>query len=846
MQPTLTLDGLRAMDLRAAAGPRLARLPYALRIVLENVLRGTDGPEREAHRAALLAWADRGTSDHEVAVRPARLLMHDTTCGPALVDIAGMRDALAEAGLDPRALGPLLPVDVSVDHSVTVDRWGAPDAAAHNMAREAARNRERFRLMRWAERLGDLRVHPPGTGILHSFNMEQLATVVREEGGWLVPDTLIGTDSHTPMVNALGVLAWGVGGLEAEGVMMGLPVVMRLPDVVGLRLTGRLREGVLATDLALLVTHLARARGIAGQFLEFTGPGLATLSAGERGVVANMAPEMGAQTAFFPVDARTLDYLRATGRPEALVARVEAWAKATGLWHDPAQEPRFTDLIEMDLAAVGTRVAGPRRPQDLLEPKDAGPAVARLARAGPSGAVAIAAIASCTNTTDPRLLVAAGLLARKARARGLRPPPHVKTSLSPGSPAAGRYLARAGLLADLEALGFAVAGYGCMTCIGNSGALTPAMEQAARAGQAPVAVLSGNRNFPGRVHPLLDAGLLASPPLVVAYALKGDVRGDILRDPLGTDPEGRPVTLADLWPTGAELDAALAAVAPADFPDSFAEAHASPAWAAVEAPATDLWPWDPASTYLRRPPFTEGPQPSRLGLYDALPLLLLGDDVTTDHISPAGAIPEDSEAGRWLVARGEDPADLNAFSARRGNWEVMLRGLFTNKGARNLLADIPPGCGLDPETGDVLPLHALASRLRARGRAAVLVAGHRYGAGSSRDWAAKGPALLGVRAVLARSFERIHRTNLIGMGILPLRLPQALALAPGDLVRVEAASVAPRAPVPVAVLRRDGAREPLVARAEVETALEADLLRQGGMVPFILARAGAGGADAAA
>jgi aconitate hydratase len=791
--------------------------------------------------------------------------MHDTTCGPALVDIAGMRNALAEAGRDPRLLNPGLPVDVSVDHSIAVDRFAVPGAVRLNMEREAGRNRERFRLMKWAQAsLDNFRVHPPGTGILHSFNLEQLATVVseREVDGvrWLFPDTLIGTDSHTPMINSLGVLGWGVGGLEAEGVMFGLPVVMRIPDVVGVRLTGALPEGTLATDLALLVTHRLRAHGLNSQFVEFFGEGVGRLSVGDRSVVANMAPEYGAQTAYFPIDARSLAYLRQTGRGEALVRRVERYAWATGLWYDPATAPRYSDVIEIDLGSVATRIAGPQRPQDLLEPGDAGRAVAALAREpgaahGPigNGAVAIAAITSCTNTTDPRLTVAAGLLARKARLRGLGPKPWVKTSFSPGSPAAVSYLQRAGLIEDLEAVGFGIVGFGCMTCIGNSGPLLSDMEAAIREhGVTAAAVLSGNRNFPGRVHPLLNAGFLASPPLTIAYALAGDVNRDILREPLGQDPEGRDIHLSDLWPTGEEIDRVLAtAVEAHDFPSAFAEASRNRIWQEIEAPSGDLYPWDEDSHYLRRPPFTKGDQRTRLGDYEAHPILVLGDDVSTDQISPAGAVPVGSETARYLVAAGEDPADLNVYSARRGNYEAMVRGLYTNASVRNLIApQVPPGSGVDPETGEVLPLHLLAERLEARGQSAVIVAGERYGQGSSRDWAAKGPALLGVRAVLASSFERIHRTNLIGMGILPLRLPadvtpEGLALGPGDLIRVEAAphKIDVRGTVEVLVKRPSGARTSFDAQVEVETALELRLLRHGGIVPYILSRAGVPSSD---
>jgi aconitate hydratase len=859
LPPRIEIDGHLAIDLRAAAGARLDRLPYSLRIVLENVLRHTSGEEREAHRQAILDWPETGTSVHEVEFQPERLLMHDTTCGPALVDIAGMRDAFAEAGRDPGLLNPGLRVDVSVDHSIAVDRFATPGAVRLNMEREAARNRERFRLMKWAQAsLDNFRVHPPGTGIVHTFNLEQLATVVaaaeRDGEPWLFPDTLIATDSHTPMINGLGVLGWGVGGLEAEGVMFGLPVTMRLPEVIGVRLTGALPEGAMATDLALVVTHRLREYGLSSQFVEFFGDGVRTLSVGDRSVVANMAPEYGAQTAYFPIDDRSLAYLRQTGRDAALCARVERYARATGLWHDPAT-PRYTDVVEIDLASVATSIAGPQRPQDLLDPKDAGRAVAALAKApraarGPigDGAVAIAAITSCTNTTDPRLTIAAGLLARKARARGLTPKPWVKTSFSPGSPAAAQYLARAGLIEDLEAVGFGIVGFGCMTCIGNSGPLVPEMEKAVvEDGVTAAAVLSGNRNFPGRVHPLLHAGFLASPPLTVAYALAGDVNRDILREPLGQDAEGRDVYLADLWPSGEEIDRAQArAVSASDFPAAFAAASQNRIWQQVEAPTGDLYPWDEASHYLRRPPYTAGEQRTRLGDYAADPILVLGDDISTDQISPAGAVPVDSETALYLIAAGEDPSDLNVYSARRGNYLAMVRGLFTNASVRNLIAEgVPPGSGVDPDTGEVLPLYRLAERLEARGRSAVIVAGERYGQGSSRDWAAKGPALLGVRAVLASSFERIHRTNLIGMGILPLRLPagvrpEGLALRPGDRIRVAAdpGRVAVRGTVEVRVERASGVRQAFETRAEVETALELELLRHGGIVPFILSRVG--------
>lgn len=783
--------------------------------------------------------------------------MHDTTCGPALVDIAGLRAALAEMGGDPSMLNPVLPVEVSTDHSVAVDAFGGAGALGANMARELERNAERYRFMKWATRaLKGFRVHPPGTGIMHTLNLERLATVVQpvERDGelWAVPDTLIGTDSHTPMINGIGVLGWGVGGLEAESVMFGMPVMLRVPDVVGVRLTGAPKPGVLGTDIALTVTERLRRVDLSDRFVEFTGPGVAALTAGERATIANMAPEFGGNSGFFPVDGQTLRYLHSTGRSGEQVRLVEAYTKRQGLWFDPAVTPRYTETIEIDLSAIEVSLAGPRRPQDRI-PAGATIEAMRALITAPSpcvagepgdGSVAIAAITSCTNTSDPRLVVAAGLLARKARRLGLKPPSWVKTSLAPGSPTAERYLRRAGLLEDLEAVGFGIVGYGCTTCIGNSGALTPAVERAMEEhGIVPVAVLSGNRNFPGRVHPRLEAGFLASPPLVVAFALAGDVNRDILKEPISHAPNGAPIHLADLWPDGAEIDAALALAGdPADYAPAYEEAEASRAWAALEAPAGALFPWDEISTYIRRPPFAGPGGGTRLGAYQAHPLLVLGDDITTDHISPAGAVLPGSETAAYLTARGENPRDLNVFAARRGNWEAMLRGLFTNRNVRNLLGpSIAPGSTIDADTGEELPLWRAAERYRTRGASTVIVAGERYGMGSSRDWAAKGAALLGVRAVLAVGFERIHRSNLIGMGVLPLRLPEGLrpeglALRPGDLIAIDAApeAIAPRTEIAVLILRADGGRESFTARAAIETSLEVDILKAGGILPLIL------------
>lgn len=849
----------RIVDLPATAGDRLERLPHILRILLENVTR-TAGADSARSRDAILSWLDAGTSRDEIQFLPTRVLMHDTTCGPALVDIAGMRSSLSEVGVDPAFLNPVLPVDVSTDHSLAVDSYANARAFRTNMAHELRRNAERYRFMKWAAKsLSRFRVHPPGTGIMHTLNLERLATVVADDTidgeRWAMPDAMIGTDSHTPMVNGIGVFAWGVGGLEAESVMFGLPMTLRVPEIVGVRLSGRLRAGVTATDLALLVTQRLRRIDLADRFVEFFGPGVATLSAGDRCVVANMAPEYGASSGFFPVDGATLRYLKETGRSAERLSLVETYAHRQGLWFDPNAEPRFTEVVEIDLGSVEVSVAGPRRPQDRLPAGETGAVmkglyhdkgnVASAGRLG-NGAVAIAAITSCTNTSDPRLLVAAGLVAQKARKLGLRPPPHVKTSLAPGSPTAELYLRRSGLLADLEAVGFGIVGYGCTTCIGNSGPLPDPISRAmAKKGIQPVAVLSGNRNFPGRIHPQLEIGFLASPPLVVAFALAGDVNRDILRDPIGRAADGREVVLADLWPTSGQIDEVLnAAKAATDFAEAYQAAEANSDWAALDAPSTSLFPWDPGSSYIRRPPFASFGDGTRLGRYEAHPILVLGDDVTTDHISPASAILPESETARYLVERGEDPQDLNVYASRRGNWEAMLRGLFANKSVRNLLRpDIAPGHTVHAPSGEEMALWRAAARYREEGSSVVIVAGDRYGMGSSRDWAAKGVALLGTRAVLAASFERIHRSNLVNMGILPLRLPQgctaaALRLVPGDMLRIDAAqeTIAPRARLSVSILRRDGASESFQVVVALETSLEVDVLRSGGLLPMIVSR----------
>lgn len=861
-------ESFRRLDVAALLGPDYRRLPHVLRILLENALR-TAPPEETGHLPqAFRDWLASGSSLAEIPFLPNRIMMHDTTCGPALVDIAAMRDVLAEHGRDPDLLMPRIPVDVSTDHSSGVDVFARPDAVQRNLEKEFARNGERYRLMKWAAAaMPGIRVHPPGSGIMHTINLERLSKVVvcemQEGERRAFPDALLGTDSHTPTVNGLGVLGWGVGGLEAEGALFGVPVVLRIPDVTGVKLTGRLREGTLATDLALEVTRALREIGVTGDFVEFHGPGVTKLTVGERAAIANMAPEYGASTGYFPIDAASIAYLDRIGVSASQCALVEAYAKAAGLWFEPEAEPRFSRTLTIALDAIEPSVAGPRRPQDRLPAGATRSAFSPpLASAGsetvPDGAVAIAAITSCTNTSDARMLAAAGVLARKARERGLTPPSYVKTSLAPGSPTAERFLRRAGLLSDLEALGFGIVGYGCTTCIGNSGALTDGVRnELGRPGLRPVAVLSGNRNFPGRVHPDLEYGFLASPPLVIAFALAGTVALDITRDALGLDGDGRPVSLPEIWPSGAEIDAALASGWDvADFDAAYREAATRPLWLGLDAPSGPRFPWNPASTYLKRPPFVRSAGlPPVHG--PARPLLVLGDDVTTDHISPANQIRPGSAAGRHIIAQGGDPADLNVYASRRGNFEVMLRGAFTNRLAVNrLVPEAPAGMTRHEPSGEVLPLTEAAARYAGEGAPLVLVAGERYGMGSSRDWAAKAVALLGVRAVIAASIERIHRTNLIGMGVLPLLLPEGahpdtLAIRSTDLFALDLSAdrLAPRCEVPLRIIAADGTTRRLTLRAAIETSLEVTLLQSGGLIPHVLSgllsRSGAAAAGAA-
>jgi len=854
----------------AAVDPALERLPKCLLILAANVLE-----KSPAAAAAFRAWLERGGGDGAVVeFRPARVIMHDTTCVPALVDVATLRDAVAERGGDAARVNPAIPVDLVIDHSVMVDEQGSAAAQDFNLGREFARNHERYQFIRWAEKnLANFRVVPPGAGIIHQINLEHLSEVVRVESAGdrqiVRPETLVGTDSHTPMINALGILGWGVGGLEGISAALGEPLPLPIPGVVGVRLAGRLRPGVTATDLALTLTQLLRAHGVVDKFVEFYGPGVAALSVADRATIANMAPEYGATCSFFPVDQRTLDYLRMAGRPEEKLVLIDAYARAQGLWHDPESRARFSDRMEVDLEAIAPTLAGPKRPEDrlrlaqvrqsfldLLPELAAGVAAPRRATAGTGGtelrdgAVLIAAVTSCTNTSNPALMIGAGLLARRARAAGLRVPPWVKTSLSPGSRVVTDYLRAAGLQEDLDALGFQVTGYGCMTCIGNSGPLAAPVTALTSAGKiAGVAVLSGNRNFQGRINPEIGAAYLASPALVIAYALAGSVLADLEREPLGHDARGEPVFLHQLWPAEAEIaDMIAAVVTPAAFRAQAGRVFAGPPqWQRIAPAGGVTFGWNASSTYLRRAPHFEarpGFSGNRIAVSGARALLVLGDNVTTDHISPAGMIPRDSLAGRYLEERGVPLEEFNQYSTRRGNHEVMLRGIFSHPRLRNELvpAGTPGGWTFDP-AGAIRPVYDAGADYRAAGIPLLVFAGKNYGAGSSRDWGAKGPALLGVRAVIAESFERIHRSNLIGMGILPLEfLPGAtrgqLALTGAETFDLSGSGdvVHPHQRLRLRINRPDGRGVEIELRSGVATEREADYIRRGGLLNYLLPR----------
>jgi len=859
-----------------ALGERAARLPFSLRVLLENLLRREDGRTvTRDHVEALLAWDPARQPEREIPFMPARVILQDFTGVPAVCDLAAMRDAMARMGGNPGRINPLQPVDLVIDHSVQVDFFGSADAFRRNVELEYERNRERYAFLRWGQRaFADFRVVPPGTGIVHQVNLEYLAPLVVQRGtngeAMLMPDTVLGTDSHTTMINGLGVVGWGVGGIEAEAAMLGQPTVMLIPQVVGLRFAGALAPGATATDVVLTVTEMLRKRGVVGKFVEFFGPGLASLSLADRATIANMAPEYGATIGFFPVDAETLAYLRLTGRDEAAVALAGAYYRAQGLFRTAdAADPVYSDRLDLDLAAVEPSLAGPRRPQDRVPLRTAKPAW-RTALAGylqggggdaaavapvemggrrgelRHGSVVIAAITSCTNTSNPSVMLAAGVLARNAVAKGLRVAPWVKTSLAPGSRVVTRYLDGAGVLGDLEALGFDLVGYGCTTCIGNSGPLPEPVARAIEEHDLVVAaVLSGNRNFEGRVNPLTRANYLASPPLVVAYALAGTMDFDPETEPLGTGGDGQPVFLRDVWPTPAELAAALGAVTVERFRTEYAHVfEGDEQWRRMPVPAGDRYAWDPDSTYIKPPPFFDD-MPRRPGaLADvraARVLALLGDSITTDHISPAGSIKKDSPAGRYLMTLGVEPKDFNSYGARRGNHELMMRGTFANIRLRNLLAPgTEGGVTLHVPSGEQMAIYDAAVRYQREGTPLVVIAGKEYGTGSSRDWAAKGTLLLGVKAVIAESYERIHRSNLVGMGVLPLEFlagdrAASLGLTGYETYDVEGVTgLEPGKRLAVRATALDGSVKRFEVRARVDTPDDVEYYRHGGLMPYVL------------
>ena len=880
---SLTVGG-RAYDyfsLEAAARTGigdLARLPYSLKVLCENLLRHEDGRSvTVADIEALGAWLDGGRSTHEIAYRPARVLMQDFTGVPAVVDLAAMRDAMVALGGDPARINPLSPADLVIDHSVMVDRFGGPDAFRFNVEMEMKRNRERYAFLRWGQgAFDDFRVVPPGAGICHQVNLEHLARVVwtaEDAGGATLafPDTLVGTDSHTTMINALSVLGWGVGGIEAEAAMLGQPISMLLPEVIGFRLSGAPAAGVTATDVVLTVVERLRAKGVVGKFVEFFGPGLDRLTLADWATIANMAPEYGATCGFFPIDRATIAYLERTARPAETVALVEAYAKAQGLWRDASSpDPLFTDTLDLDLASVETSLAGPKRPQDRIPLTgaarsfaatlaDGGRQPTEVAVAGADyrlgqGAVVIAAITSCTNTSNPGVMLGAGLLARNAVARGLAVKPWVKTSLAPGSRVVTDYLARAGLDEALDALGFNLVGYGCTTCIGNSGPLPAPITEAVTENDLVVcAVLSGNRNFEGRISPLVRANYLASPPLVVAYALAGSMTVDLATEPLGADREGQPVYLRDIWPDPDEIDAVMAeAVTPEMFASRYADVFTGDdAWRALPAGGGMTYDWRPDSTYVRLPPYFEGitaTPPAVADIVGARPLALLGDSITTDHISPAGAIAPDGPTADYLRAHGVAVADFNSYGSRRGNHEVMMRGTFANVRLRNEMAPgTEGGFTRHMPSGEPMTIFDAAMRYRDEGVPLVVVAGREYGTGSSRDWAAKGTILLGVRAVIAESFERIHRSNLVGMGVLPLVFKDGMTRATLDLDGSEtfdiiglASGLRPRMDVGCRIARADGEAREITLTCRIDTLDELEYFRHGGILHYVLRRLAAG------
>ena len=858
----------------------LDAIPYSVKVLLESALRNCDGRTvTEGDVIALASYDAAKVEPVEIPFSPGRVVLQDFTGVPAVADLAAMRDAIVRMTGDPQAaerVNPLVPCDLVIDHSVQVDAFNAPDALVINSRKEFERNRERYQFLKWGRSAFDnFRVVPPATGIVHQVNLEYLAKVVWDDGTSLYPDSLVGLDSHTTMVNGLGVLGWGVGGIEAEAAMVGRPIYMLMPEVAGVKLTGRLPEGATATDLVLRITELLREAGVVGKFVEFHGPGLDEMPVANRATIANMAPEYGATCGFFPIDDHTLAYLRLTGRPPELLETVRGYAQRQGLWRDENRDIVYSSLLELDMGEVEPSLAGPRRPQDripLSEMKNQWTADLASVFAGhgspqgaPSvsldgetfhlrdGAVVIAAITSCTNTSNPEVMVGAGLLARKARQKGLARRPWVKTSLAPGSKVVTDYLERAGLIDDLESLGFHTVGYGCTTCIGNSGPLPPPIAEAiADHDLVAASVLSGNRNFEGRISPLVRANYLASPPLVAAYALAGTVDMDLTRDPLGRDPDGAPVYLRDLWPAPGEIAEIIAeCISPDQFRRQYGEVfEGPPEWKEIATDPSRLYNWDPDSTYIQEPPFFAGltAEPGVIApISGARALVYLGDSVTTDHISPAGSIAPDSPAGRFLQERGVPVLMFNSYGSRRGNDQVMTRGAFANIRVRNRLAPgTEGGWTTDFTDGRVKTIFEASVRYREAGIPTVVLAGSDYGMGSSRDWAAKGPFLLGVKAVLAASYERIHRSNLIGMGILPLEFQEGQT-APGlgldgtEIFHIDIDDgLQPRQPVNVAARRPEGGEIRFTARARIDTPVEIDYYRNGGILHTVLKEMAAG------
>ncbi len=851
----------------------VSRLPFSMKVLLENLLRFEDGVTVTTEDVqAIIDWQKERSSEREIQYRPARVLMQDFTGVPCVVDLAAMRDAISALGGDAEKINPLVPVHLVIDHSVMVDNFGTPEAFGQNVDLEYQRNGERYEFLRWGSKaLDNFKVVPPGTGICHQVNLENIAQAVWTSTGAdgttiAYPDTCVGTDSHTTMVNGLGVLGWGVGGIEAEAAMLGQPVSMLIPEVVGFKLTGTLSEGITATDLVLTVTQMLRAKGVVGRFVEFYGPGLDALSLADRATIANMAPEYGATCGFFPLDDATLTYMRLTGRSDEQVALTEAYAKAQGMWRDAAApDPVFTDAIGLDMGTVQPSLAGPKRPQDrvVLSSVDEGfnnelatgykkgdEGDKRVAVAGCDfdlghGDVTIAAITSCTNTSNPSVLVAAGLVARKARAFGLTRKPWVKTSLAPGSQVVTDYLAKAGLTEDLDAIGFNLVGYGCTTCIGNSGPLPEPISRAINENDLVVsAVLSGNRNFEGRVSADVRANYLASPPLVVAYSIFGTTAKDITTEPLGIGSNGQPVYLKDVWPTTSEVASTVAQCIDSHmFTSRYANVYLGDShWQAIKVEGSKTYSWPAGSTYVANPPYFEGMSMTPAGvadIIDAKPLAILGDSITTDHISPAGSIKVDSPAGRYLLDHKVSKADFNSYGARRGNHDVMMRGTFANIRIRN---EMVPGIegGMTSYKGETMAIYDAAMKHKADGSALVVIAGKEYGTGSSRDWAAKGTNLLGVRAVITESFERIHRSNLVGMGVLPLQFAdgvdrKTLKLDGSETFTIEnVAGLRPRQAVTVKLTRADGSVDRFETRCRIDTVNELEYFLNGGILQYVL------------